>query len=87
MVELTSVRQAPSKDASFRTPLTRRPIVWADPERDQLSRGDALRANGERRDACAEGTHPDKKDHERRGESGGSHQQRVVPRTHRFGRE
>jgi hypothetical protein len=37
LLEMTSPRQARRKDPSFRTP-TGRPIVWADPERDDLDR-------------------------------------------------
>jgi hypothetical protein len=43
LLELTSRRQARRKDPSFRTPLTRRPIVWADPEREELSRRHSMR--------------------------------------------
>jgi len=41
MLEMTSPRQARRKDPSFRTPLLRRPVVWADPERDDLQRARA----------------------------------------------
>ena len=43
LLELTSHGQAERKDPSFRTPLTRRPIVWDDPERDELPRRRAAR--------------------------------------------
>src|SRR5918992_4164431 len=42
LLEMTSPRQARRKDASFRTPIARRPVVWEDPERDDLDRGRAL---------------------------------------------
>jgi hypothetical protein len=38
LLELTFPFQARSKAPSFRTPLLRRPIVWEDPERGELSR-------------------------------------------------
>jgi CotH kinase protein len=38
LYELTFPFQARSKAPSFRTPVTRRPIVWEDPERGDLSR-------------------------------------------------
>ena len=51
LLELTSWGQARRKDPSFRAPFARRPIVWDDPERDELKRrrahairGRALRA-------------------------------------------
>jgi hypothetical protein len=43
LLELTSRRQVRRKGPSFRTPLTRRPIVWEDPERGELSRRQAMR--------------------------------------------
>jgi hypothetical protein len=46
LLELTSRRQAPRKDPSFLTPLTRRPIVWDDPERTDLSGAEAARIRG-----------------------------------------
>jgi hypothetical protein len=42
LLEMTSPRQAKRKDPSFRTPLGR-PVVWADPERDDLDRRQARR--------------------------------------------
>jgi CotH kinase protein len=42
LLEMTSPRQARRKDPSFRTPIARRPVVWEDPERDDLRRGRAL---------------------------------------------
>jgi hypothetical protein len=42
LLELTSPGQAMRKDPSFRTPITRRPVVWEDPEREDLRRGPAL---------------------------------------------
>jgi len=41
LLELTSRRQAVRKDPSFLTPVTRRPIVWEDPERKDLTRAQA----------------------------------------------
>jgi hypothetical protein len=41
LLEFTFPFQAQSKDPSFRTPVKRRPIVWADPERPDLSRREA----------------------------------------------
>jgi hypothetical protein len=41
LLEMTSPGQALRKDPSFRTP-TGRPVVWADPERDDLRRARAL---------------------------------------------
>jgi CotH protein len=41
LLEMTSPGQALRKDPSFRTPRGR-PVVWADPERDDLPRGRAL---------------------------------------------
>ena len=41
LLELTSRRQAERKDPHFLTPVTRRPIVWEDPEREDLSREQA----------------------------------------------
>jgi hypothetical protein len=38
LYEFTFPFQARSKDPSFRTPILRRPIVWEDPEREDLSR-------------------------------------------------
>jgi hypothetical protein len=38
LLELTFPFQARSKDPSFRTPVKRRPIVWEDPERGDLTR-------------------------------------------------
>jgi CotH kinase protein len=46
LLELTAHGQARRKDPSFRTPLTRRPVVWDDPERDDLGRGRATRIAG-----------------------------------------
>jgi len=43
LFELTFPFQARSKAPSFRTPVTRRPIVWEDPERGDLSARDARR--------------------------------------------
>src|SRR5918999_1739531 len=43
LLEMTSPRQARRKDPSFRTPFARRPVVWEDPEREDLRRS---RANG-----------------------------------------
>jgi hypothetical protein len=42
LLEMTSPRQARRKDPSFRTPFARRPVVWEDPERDDLSRRRAI---------------------------------------------
>jgi hypothetical protein len=42
LLEMTSPRQARRKDPSFRTPIARRPVVWEDPEREDLRRGPAL---------------------------------------------
>jgi hypothetical protein len=42
LLEMTSPRQARRKDPSFRTPVMRRPVVWDDPERDDLERRRAL---------------------------------------------
>lgn len=42
LLEMTSPRQARRKDPSFRTPVAGRPVVWEDPERDDLGRGAAL---------------------------------------------
>jgi len=44
LLERTSVRQSRTKDPSFRTPVTRLPVVWADPEREDLRRREAARA-------------------------------------------
>jgi len=41
LLEFTFPFQARNKDPSFRTPVKRRPIVWADPERPDLSRKEA----------------------------------------------
>ena len=41
LLELTSRRQAVRKDPSFLTPVTRRPIVWEDTERKDLTRAQA----------------------------------------------
>jgi CotH kinase protein len=43
LLELTTHRQAARKDPSFRAPVTRRPFVWADPERRDLSAAQAER--------------------------------------------
>jgi hypothetical protein len=43
LYEFTFPFQAASKDPSFLTPVKRRPIVWEDPERSDLSRGRAQR--------------------------------------------
>jgi CotH kinase protein len=43
LYEFTFPFQAQSKDPSFRTPVKRRPIVWEDPERGDLSRARAER--------------------------------------------
>jgi hypothetical protein len=43
LLERTSVGQSRRKDPSFRTSVLGRPIVWADPERDDLSRRQATR--------------------------------------------
>jgi hypothetical protein len=43
LLEGTSPGQARRKDPSFRTPILRRPIVWADPERDDLGHRQAAR--------------------------------------------
>src|SRR5918992_2148465 len=43
LLELTSRGQAKRQDPSFRTPVTRLPIVWFDPKRDDLSRREATR--------------------------------------------
>src|SRR5918997_5003026 len=43
LLELTFPFQARSKDPSFRTPVKRRPIVWEDPERGDLSAREARR--------------------------------------------
>ena len=43
LLELTSPRQAPEKGDGFATPLKRLPIVWEDPDREDLS---AVRAAG-----------------------------------------
>jgi hypothetical protein len=43
LLERTSHRQARAKDPSFRTPVTGLPLVWADPEREDLSRPQARR--------------------------------------------
>jgi hypothetical protein len=50
LLELTSPRQARLKDPSFRLPITRRPVVWKDPERPELTRA---RAQAIRRRAVA----------------------------------
>jgi hypothetical protein len=42
LLEMTSPRQARRKDPSFRTPIAGRPVVWEDPEREDLRRGGAL---------------------------------------------
>jgi hypothetical protein len=42
LLEMTSPRQAKRKDPSFRTPIARRPVVWEDPEREDLRRSGAL---------------------------------------------
>jgi hypothetical protein len=42
LLEMTSPRQARRKDPSFRTPIAGRPVVWEDPEREDLERGRAL---------------------------------------------
>ena len=42
LLEITSRRQARRKDPSFRTPVLGKPVVWADPERDDLERVQAL---------------------------------------------
>jgi hypothetical protein len=42
LLEMTSPRQARRKDPSFRTPTARRPVVWEDPEREDLRRSRAL---------------------------------------------
>ena len=44
LLELTSRRQSPRKDPSFVTPVTRRSVVWDDPERADLSRREAARS-------------------------------------------
>jgi hypothetical protein len=41
LLEFTFPYQAQSKDRSFRTPVKRRPIVWEDPERGDLTRARA----------------------------------------------
>jgi hypothetical protein len=41
LLELTSPGQARRKDPSFRTPFARRPVVWEDPEREDLRRARA----------------------------------------------
>jgi hypothetical protein len=41
LLEMTSPGQARRKDPSFRTPFARRPVVWEDPERDDLTRAQA----------------------------------------------
>jgi hypothetical protein len=38
LLEITSRGQAKRKDPSFRTPVLGKPVVWADPERDDLDR-------------------------------------------------
>jgi hypothetical protein len=43
LLELTSPRQAPEKGEGFRTPVARLPIVWEDPDRDELSGARAAR--------------------------------------------
>ena len=55
LYEFTFPFQARSKDPSFRTPVLRRPIVWEDPERGDLSRSAraGARPAGPRRRACA----------------------------------
>jgi CotH kinase protein len=42
LLEMTSPRQSRRKDPSFRTPLAGRPVVWEDPEREDLKRSRAL---------------------------------------------
>ena len=43
LLELTSPRQAPRKGVGFRTPIKRLPIVWDDPDRDDLDARQAAR--------------------------------------------
>jgi hypothetical protein len=43
LLEMTSPRQARRKDPSFRTPIAHRPVVWEDPEREDL---ETARAHG-----------------------------------------
>jgi len=42
LLEMTSPRQARRKDPSFRTPVVGRPVVWEDPEREDLRRARAM---------------------------------------------
>jgi len=60
MLELTSPRQAPEKGEGFRTPVKDLPIVWEDPDREDMpaARADEIRASVERTERAIYGGGP-----------------------------